>query len=383
MKIIFNIVIKEFLQLKRDPRLFVIVFLAPVLQLIFLGYAANLDLNKIHTVIYDLDKTAESRNLIRKLESSGYFSIDYYVHNYEKVTNLIDNGDALMALVIPNDFEKKINRKETVSLQAIFDGSDGNKASIAFGYVQGIVSNYSKNILIENMNKAGIMGIHPSGKNSLSGSIIPEIRIWYNPNLKTRNFMVPSIMGLILMVITTILMAMGIVKEREIGTLEQLIVTPIKPFQLILGKLIPFVILGFIDVLLVTSIMVFWFGIPIRGDFFFLMIASFLFVLSTVGLGLFVSTISKTQQQAMMIAMFGILMPMIYLSGFVFPIESMPKIIQYLTYIIPLKYFIIILRDVILKGTGFSELYDETVVLLIMGIVILLLSSLRFKKRLE
>lgn len=383
MKIIFNIVIKEFLQLKRDPRLFVIVFLAPVLQLIFLGYAANLDLNNVHTVIYDQDKTEKSRDLINKFEHSGYFSIDYYVFDYKQLTNLIDDGKALMALVIPNDFEKKINRKETVSLQAIFDGSDGNKTSIAFGYVQGIVSNYSKNILIENMNKAGIMGIHPSGKNSLSGSIIPEIRIWYNPNLKTRNFMVPSIMGLILMVITTILMAMGIVKEREIGTLEQLIVTPIKPFQLILGKLIPFVILGFIDVLLVTSIMVFWFAIGIRGDFFFLMIASFLFVLSTVGLGLFVSTISKTQQQAMMIAMFGILMPMIYLSGFAFPIESMPKIIQYLTYIIPLKYFIIILRDVILKGTGFSELYDETVVLLIMGIVILLLSSLRFKKRLE
>lgn len=375
MKTILNIVIKEFLQLKRDPRLLAIVFLAPVLQIIFLGYAANMDLNNVHTIVYDQDKTERSRDLIEKFERSGYFSVDYYADNYEQVTNLIDKGKALMALIIPNDFEKKINRKEPAPLQAIFDGSDGNKTSIALSYVQGIVSSYSKNIIINNMNLAGI-------KTSPVGSIIPETRVWYNQDLKTRNFMVPSIMGLILMVITTILMSMGIVKEREIGTLEQLIVTPITPSQLILGKLIPFLILGFIDVLLVTAIMVFWFGIGIRGDFFFLMFASLLFVLSTLGLGLFVSTISKTQQQAMMIAQFAILLPMIYLSGFAFPIENMPKVIQYITYLIPLRYFITILRDVILKGSGFMELIPETSMLLLMGITILFLSSLRFKKRL-
>ena len=194
--------------------------------------------------------------------------------------------------------------------------------------------------------------------------------------------MLPGIMGLILTIITTTLMAMGIVKEREIGTLEQIIVTPIKPSQLIIGKTVPFVIVGFMDVLLVMGVMVFWFEIPIRGDFFFLMFASFIYVLSALGLGLFISTISKNQQQAMMVAMFGILMPMNFLSGFAFPIVNMPGWIQPITYLIPLRYYITILRSVILKGDGFFQLIPETLTLLGIGILILTLSSLRFRKRL-
>jgi len=184
-------------------------------------------------------------------------------------------------------------------------------------------------------------------------------------------------------VITTILMAMAIVKEREIGTLEQIIVTPIKPYQLIIGKVIPFAILGFIDILLVNAVMVLWFGIVIEGNFIFLLFASLLFVLSTLGLGLFISTISKTQQQAMMVAQFGLMLPMIYLSGFAFPIESMPQWIQYITYLIPLRYFITILRGIILKGSGLMDLLPETIILFLIGVIILLLSALRFKKRLE
>lgn len=376
MKVIFNIIIKEFLQLKRDPRLFGIVFLAPVIQLVVLGYAANMDVNTVHTAIYDQDKTSKSRDFIEKFERSGYFEIDDYVNSYNQITNDINKGKVLWALVIPKDFEKNINRMQTVPVQAVFDGSDGNKTSIAFGYVQGIVTSYSKNILLQSADKAGM-------KNPIAGSITPVIRVWYNPDLKTRVFMVPSIMGLILMVITTILMSMAIVKEREIGTLEQLIVTPIKPSQLIIGKVVPFVILGFIDVLIVLSVMTFWFGIGIRGSFIFLVFSSFFFVLTTLGIGLFISTISKTQQQAMMIAQFGIMMPMIYLSGFAFPIENMPKIIQYITYLIPLRYYITILRAVILKGASFTELIPETLMLLLFGVVILFASSLRFKKRLE
>lgn len=376
MRIILKIIIKEFLQLKRDPRLFGIVFIAPVLQLIFLGYAATMDVNNINTVIMDLDKTSSSRVFIEKFESSGYFTIISYADSYDEIEELIDEGKALTALIIPNDFERKINRRETVKVQGIFDGSDGNKAAIAAGYSGGIISGFSKNILIDQMNRTG-------RKTSITGSITPAVRVWYNPDLKTRNFMVPAIMGLILMVITTILMSMAIVKEREIGTLEQLIVTPIKPLHLITGKLIPFMILGFIDVLLVQAIMIFWFNIGIRGDYLFLLFASFLFVLSTLGLGLFISTISKTQQQAMLVAMFGLLMPMIYLSGFAFPIENMPESIQYITYAIPLRYYITIVRDVILKGSGFNELILETFLLFISGAFILTLSALRFRKRLE
>ncbi len=375
MKTIINIIIKEFLQLKRDPKLFGIVFMAPVLQLILLGYAANMDVNTVHTAVFDMDNTPASRNLIQRFERSGYFKIDDYADNYAEVTKDITDGKTLWALVIPKDFEKDIKRRQAAPVQALFDGSDGNTTSIAFGYVQSIITSYSKNIMLKVANTTG-RKILPAG------SLVPDIRVWYNPDLKTRVFMVPSIMGLILMVITTILMSMAVVKEREIGTLEQLIVTPIKPSQLIIGKLIPFVILGFVDVLIVLSIMIFWFGIGIKGSFVLLVFSSFLFVLSTLGIGLFISTISKTQQQAMMVAQFGIMMPMIYLSGFAFPIENMPKVIQYLTYIIPLRYYITILRAVILKGASFIELLPEAGMLLLIGILILFASAMRFKKRL-
>ena len=376
MNIIYNIIVKEFLQLKRDPRLFGIIFIAPIVQLILLGYAANLDIYNVKTAVYDQDGTQASRKFIQSFQSSEYFSIDNYVDNYKQVTNLIDDGTDLWALVIPKDFEKKIQRGEQTKVQAIFDGSDGNKASIAFGYVTGVVSSYSQKIIIEAQNKSG-------RKISFSSTVVPEIRVWYNPDLKTRVFMLPGIMGLILTIITTSLMSMAIVKEREIGTLEQIIVTPIKPSQLIIGKTIPFIVFGFIDVLVVLSVIVFWFGIPVRGDFFFLMIASFIYVLSALGLGLFISTVSKTQQQAFMVAMFGILLPMNFLSGFAFPIENMPGWIQLVTYLIPLRYYIEILRGVILKGDGLLQLIPQTVTLLGIGILILALSSLRFRKRLE
>ena len=376
MKTIKHIIIKEFLQIKRDKKLFRIVFLAPIIQLLFLGYAANLDLNNIKISVLDHDKSVTSRNLIESFESSGYFTVNSYSQNYDQVNKEINKGEILLAVIIPDDFEKNIGRHETAPLQLIFDGSDGNKTSIALGYVQGVISKFSKEIILNAADKSG-------RKISFVGSVQPEVRVWYNPELKTRNFMVPSIAGLILLVITTILMAMAIVKEREIGTLEQIIVTPIKPYQLIIGKLIPFVIFAFIDILLVNAVMVFWFGIPIKGSFIFLLFASSLFVLSTLGLGLFISTISKTQQQAMMIAQFGLLLPMIYLSGFAFPIESMPQWIQYITYLIPLRYFITILRDIVLKGSGFMQLLPETIILFLMGVSILFFSSLRFKKRLE
>jgi ABC-2 type transport system permease protein len=376
MKIILAIIIKEFLQLRRDPRLFGIIFIAPVVQLILLGYAANLDITNINTVVYNQDRTVSSRDLIEKFQRSGYFSVDHYADNYRQVMNYIDKGEDLWALVIPEDFEKKLQRGEQVQVQALFDGSDGNKASIAFGYVTGVVSSYSQKILLRAINKTGMQRIAPVTINT-------ELRVWYNPELKTRVFMLPGIMGLLLTIITTTLMAMGIVREREIGTLEQIIVTPIKPAQLIIGKTIPFIILGFVDVLVVTVVMVFWFGIAIRGDFFFLMLASFIYVLSSLGLGLFISTVSKTQQQAFMVAMFGILLPMNFLSGFAFPIENMPGWIQYITYLIPLRYYITILRGVILKGDGLFQLIPETLALLGIGIFILAASSLRFRKRLE
>jgi ABC-2 type transport system permease protein len=376
MKAIIDFVRKEFLQFKRDPKMFGLILIAPVIQLTFLGFAANLDVEKVRTIIFDQDRSLTSRNYIERFTSSSYFYIENYVDNYKDVTKEIDNGNALLALVIPNNFEKKINKREPAPVQIILDGSDGNSASIAAGYVQRITSTFSKNIMIDLMHRTGLKG-------SPAGNLIAEVRVWYNPTLKTRNFMVPGIVGLLLSIITLILTSLAVVKEKEIGTLEQLIVTPLKPYQIIVGKLIPFIILGFAAVIIILTSMWVIFSISVKGDVLFLFVASFLYILSTLGLGLFVSTISKTQQQAMMIAIFGVMMPMIFLSGFAFPIENMPETIQYISYIIPLRYFNDIIRGVILKGIGITELWLEATALLIIGVTILSLSSLRFSRRLE
>ncbi|NJD22122.1 MAG: ABC transporter permease [Melioribacter sp.] len=376
MKTIIHIIRKEFLQFKRDPKMFGIILIAPIIQLIFLGYAATLDLNTVHTIFYDQDKTTTSRNFIEEFKSSGFFQIDHYADNYEDVQTYIEKGKSLVAIVIPKDFEKKINRRETAQLQAIFNGSDGNSASIAAGYIAAITTTFSKQIVKDFIDVSG-------RKISTVGKISAEARVWYNPELKTRNFMVPAIVGLLVSIVTLILTSLAVVKEKEIGTLEQLIVTPIKPLQLIIGKLVPFLILGFVSVTIVIVAMNIIFGIHVRGSVVFLFFSSFLYILSTLGLGLFVSTVSKTQQQAMMIAIFAVMMPMIYLSGFAFPVENMPTIIQYISYAIPLKYFITIIRGVILKGNGFVQHWFDATMLLAMGILILFFSALRFRKRLE
>ncbi len=376
MKIILQIIKKEFLQFSRDPKMFLMVLVAPVVQLILLGYAANLDVDIVHTALLDYDKTETSREFIQKFEGSGYFQFDYYVKSYDELQEKIDGAEVILGLVIPKDFERKIVRRESAPVQAIFDGSDGNTASIAAGYVQGVTINYSKEIIAEFLDRTG-RKIQPAG------TITAETRVWYNPELKTRVFMVPAIVGLLLMIITLILTSLAIVKEKEIGTLEQLIVTPIKSHQLLIGKLVPFAILGFLSVIIIISAMSIIFDIAVRGSITFLFFATFIYILSTLGLGLFVSTISKTQQQAMMLAIFVIMLPMVYLSGFAFPIENMPQAIQYVTYLIPLRYFMTIIRGVILKGIGFADLWQELFVLAFIGVSILALSAKRFKKRLE
>ncbi|HMR39894.1 MAG TPA: ABC transporter permease [Ignavibacteria bacterium] len=376
MKILRIFIVKEFIQFFRDPKMFRVVLIAPVIQLIFLGYAANRDILNAETAVLNLDRSASSREYLRSVEESGYFSVKHYPGSYEELKELIDDGTVFVGIVIPDDFESNINNRRTADIQLILDGSDGNKASIAAGYIQNITAAFSKNLSLDYLQSSGL-------KVNLVSTIQPEARVWYNPNLSTRNFFLPSIVGLILIIITINMTSLAIVKEREIGTLEQLIVTPIKPYQMILGKLIPFSIIGFVAVILVLSVMRFWFGIEIKGSIPFLFLCTFVFMLSTLGLGLFVSTVSRTQQQAMITSAFLVMMPMIFLSGFSFPIENMPQIIQYITYIIPLKYFIIIIRGIVIKGLGFENLWKELTILFFMGVVILTVSSMRFSKRLE
>jgi ABC-2 type transport system permease protein len=376
MQLLIQFIKKEIIQFRRDPKMFAVVLILPVIQLVMLGYAANFDLNTIHTAVLDRDKSESSRNFMELFEKSGYFAINYHVSSYDEINDLLDKGKILIAIVIPDEYEKKLNTNKTADVQIIFDGSDGNKAAIAAGYMQNIIAGYSQNLLIEKAERTG-------RKTTLTGTITPEVRVWYNPNLTTRTYMLPGIVGLIILIVTTSLTSLAIVKEREIGTLEQLIVTPIKPYQMILGKFIPFIIIGFVSATVVLSVMRFWFGIEVKGSVFFLYVCTFVYMLSTLGLGLLVSTISKTQQQAMMTSAFGVMLPMLFFSGFIFPVENMPTIVQYITYLIPLKYFITMIRGIVLKGNGIMDLWQDLVTLFGIGVAILVLSSLRFNKKLE
>ncbi|MDX1700791.1 MAG: ABC transporter permease, partial [Melioribacteraceae bacterium] len=292
MRTILNIIKKEFLQFKRDPKMFGIILIAPVIQLIFLGYAANFDVNTVHTTIIDFDKSETSRRLLNDIYASGYFTFDNYTNSYDELQTDLESGKTILGLVIPNDFEKQLNKNSTPKVQAIFDGSDGNTAAVAAGYINAIINDFSQNVLLENLRT--------QGKDiSLASAMHTKVRVWYNPELKTRYYMIPGIVGLLLMIITLALTSLAVVKEKEIGTLEQLIVTPIKSYQLIIGKLVPFIILGFAAIIMVLSSMAIIFDITVRGSIIFLFFSTFIYILSTLGLGLFVSTISKTQQQAM------------------------------------------------------------------------------------
>lgn len=355
--------------------MFGISFIAPVFQLIILGYAATLDVRNLPTVVCDQDRSSTSRELVRAFASSGYFNIVDYRTTPNEVDKVIDDGRASIAIVIPYDFGHRMSSGESTPLQIIADGSESNSAGIGMSYASMIVSRYSENIVIHSLERRGLGSAIP-------GRVNAEVRVWYNPELRSRNFMVPSVLALLLMVMTMILTSLAIVKEKETGKMEQLVVTPIKPYQLMVGKLAPFLVIGIVDVILVVLFTNIVFDLPVKGSFWLLLGLCIIFLMTTLGLGLFVSTISRTQQQAMLTAIFFFMLPMIFFSGFVFPISNMPAMIQYVTYIIPLRYFFVIVRGLFLKGVGLDILWPQAAALLAFGSVILTLSVLRFKKRL-
>ncbi len=376
MRTILSLIRKEFIQIKRDRRMLAIVFVAPVFQLIILGYAANLDVRNIYMVVYDADNSYASREFISGFTNSGYFTVVGNPGRLGDLDRYIDHNMASIGLAIPRGFADDLIAGIPVKVQLIADGSESNSATIGLAYASQIALRFSHNILIDGAGRV-------SGEKFSPVRIEPEMRIWYNPDLRSRNFMVPGVLAMLLMVMTMMLTSLATVKEREIGTLEQLIVTPMKPYQLIAGKLAPFTIIGIIDVLLVVLIATLWFNIPVRGGVMLLVGLSMVFLMTTLGLGLFVSTISRTQQQAMLTAVFFVMLPMIYLSGFIFPIENMPGIIRSITYIMPLRYFFVIVRGIFLKGIGIAELWDQILALFIIGSVILSASILRFRRNLE
>lgn len=366
-----HLVVKELIELRQDPRLFGILIMAPIIQLFVLGYAATTDVKDIPLLVVDGDRSSSSRMLTERFEASANFYVVDVVSGGRAVEDHLEHGTAWMALTIPAGFGESISAGRATAVQIVADGTDSNSTGVAMGYARSVVAEYSAERTAERL---------PGGRRV--APIDADIRVWFNPRLESREFMVPGIVALLLLVVTTNLSAMAIVREREVGTLEQLNVTPLARWELIVGKLLPYALIGLFDVVLVTLVAVFWFEIPFRGSFPLLFLCSGMYLLSTLGLGLFISTISSTQQQASMTATFFFLTPMIYLSGFTFPIENMPDWIQYVTYLIPLRYFLVIVRGIFLKGVGIEILWPQMAALLTCGLVLITLATLRSSKRL-
>ena len=370
MKRLRHLFRKELIELRRDPRLFGIVIIAPIVQLTLLAYAATTDVRDVPVLVVDQDQSAESRALVERFDASANFTVVAAATSVREVERALDTRTAWMALTIPPDYGDRLRAASPTTVQVVADGTDANSTNVALGYAGALVSSYAAEL-------AAAAGRAPPGP-----LVSAEVRVWFNPQLESRFFMIPGIVALLLLMVTTNLSSMAIVREREVGTLEQLSVTPIARWELIAGKLLPYAFIGMVDVALVLIVSIFWFEVPMRGSLVLLFAMCGVYLLCTLGLGLFVSTISRTQQQAMMTASFFFMIPMVFLSGFVFPIENMPDVVQPVTYLVPLRYFLIILRGIFLKGVGLETLWPHAAALLAWGTVVLTLATLRSTKRL-
>jgi ABC-2 type transport system permease protein len=364
---------KELLELVRSPQLIRIVILAPVLQLTLLGYAATTDIRHVPILVVDGDRSPSSRRFIEQFAASPYFDVVREELDPRAVEPALAERSAWLALVVPAGFGAALGRPAgdqsalEATVQVIADGTDANSSGVALSYVQGVVAAFNARLA--------------DARGDPTSAVDARVRVWFNADLESRHFMIPGVLALLLMLVTTNVTSMAIVREREIGTLDQLNVTPIGRTELILGKLLPYALVGFLDVLLVVAVAVLWFEVPLRGSLWLLLGASVVYLTCTLGLGLFVSTISTTQQQAMMTSTFFFLTPMIYLSGFIFPIENMPAAIQWLTSLIPLRYFLVIVRGIFLKGVGWDVLWPQFAALGAWGVAVLALAAARSRKR--
>jgi len=369
------IFVKELIQVLRDKRLRITLIFPPIFQLIVFGYAANLDVKNIMTAIRDLDQSADSRDLTSRFMSSKYFKTISYPQTPKEIEALIKKGEITLSLEIPSGFSQKLKKGNTAAIQIIVDGTESNTAMIALGYVSRILSEYSTEMIVKKLNQEGMKDFEEAG-------VKLEHWVWFNPNFESRFFYVPVVIATIAFLLPMILTAQAIVREREMGTLEQIMVTPIRSWELVLGKTLPFALIGLIDVVMIALVGVFWFKVPLRGNPLVLLLGNILFLMSSVGIGLLISTISSTQQQAQ-ISTFFFMNPAFILSGFAFPLENMPEWLQYLTYINPLRYFLVIIRGTFLKGIGLEVLWPQMLALAILGGLMITLSSMRFRKRLK
>lgn len=365
-----HIIRKEFIQIFRDKRLIGAVVLAPLIQLIVFGYVATLDLRNINTAVYDRDQSNLSREFVSSFQNSTYFKIVDRSKSIAEEKRMIDSGRAQVAINIPPDYSKNIVSGKQAQVQFILDGTNSNSAGIALAYINGVV--------FENVTK--ILNERLKGASGAINVIDARVRVFHNQEMKSVNYMVPGILAVLLTILTALLTAVSIVKEKEYGTMEQLIVSPIRPWELMAGKMAPYIILGFIDVLLVIFVSVFWFRVPILGNLYLLLVLCAVYIIASLGLGLLMSTISNTMQQTVLTMIF-VMLPMILLSGFIFPIANMPTIIQIFTYIIPLRYFLNIVRGIFLKGIGIQYLWIDILMLFVLGASIFYFAVRRFRKK--
>ncbi len=378
MRQVFYLIQKEFRQIARDRFMIGLIFIAPIIQIFILGNAVNTEVFDVGVVIHDADRTPLSREVAARFTNSRYFRIAAYEDSPTSLAGYLDRGEATLAVSIPRHFQRDAQKGRSPALQLLVDALDGNAAGIAVGYVAEIARDLQASVTSATR---GNTSSTPAGGSGFRRSAEAEIRFWYNPNLETRVYLVPGIMAIILVIVTVFLTSMGIVREMEAGTLEQLMVTPIRSWQLVLGKIIPFSILGFIEMTLVMLFIYLIFGIGIAGSIALMFAESALFILTTLGLGIFISTVAQTQQQALFLAWFFMIFAML-LSGFFIPIANMPPAVQLLTYANPVRFFMTILREIYLKGSGIGELYPETLALAGSGILVFGAAVWRFRKRL-
>ncbi len=367
-----HMLFKEFIQIFRDPKMRAMIFLVPIIQTLLFGYAVTMDVKHVATAVYDLDNTIASRKFIDAFVKSGYFHIVARLQDDKEINQVLDNGLAICVFRIDYGFESKIRAGEQAHVQAILDGVDSNTASIVENYIHRITTQLVNKYLVVPVSRI-------TTKNKHNFHVTLESRAWFNDNLQSKNYYVPGVIATLVTLVTLTLTSMAIVREKEIGTMEQIIVTPIKKMEFIIGKMLPFIIVGFIDVCIILMVGTLWFEVPVRGNLLLLFLAAGLYLLTTLGVGLFISAISQTQQQAMMCA-FLFYFPAVLLSGFLFPVNNMPEYIQWLTYLNPLKYFVLIIRGVFLKGIGLEILWPYMLALALMGVFTLWQASRLFKK---
>jgi ABC-2 type transport system permease protein len=373
---LISLIRKEFIQIVRDPRTLGLTFIIPVVMLFLLGYAATNDVRNVPLVVLDQDHSPGSRALLDAYRSADYFHLDYVVNNLDELRFLIDSNKARAGIVIPPGYGSTIDAGRVAQVAFIIDGSDPTVASTAFSAARLIGQAQSTRVLVEQTALSTLGG-------SMAGPRVDvRTQVWYNPGLVSSYYMIPGLIGMILQFLTTMLTSTSIVRERERGTIEQLIVTPIRSWELVVGKLAPYVLIAFFDTLEILVVGVLVFKVPINGSLALFLSLAGLFLVTTLGLGLLISTLANTQQEAMLTTMFTVL-PSIFLSGFFFPLAAMPVTLQIISYAIPLRYFLIIARGIVLKGVGVNELLPEIGALTLFAIIVMGAAALRFRKRLD